>query len=137
MQQEGAKARVRFPCLLLSRRAWSLNGARVGAGPGVGLEGWLRWFAHLFVVVCAGGICSTLILLLMPFFVCLFACFGSSEVAIGSFVCIFWSRMCTNCARMWLFLVLRALYFVAQGEVCPGAGTVAKGPRSQLVSVSL
>ena len=69
-----------------------------------------------------------------PDAVFLFFCFGSSEVAVGFFVCIFWSRICPNCARVRLFLVLRAsLYFVAQGEVCPSAGTAAKGPRSQPV----
>ena len=47
---------------------------RGGAGPGVGLEAWLRWFARLFVVVCAEGMCSTPLLLLMPFFCfCFFA----------------------------------------------------------------
>ena len=38
-------------------------GMRVGVFVGVRLEGWLRWFAQHFVVLCAGGMLSTLLLL--------------------------------------------------------------------------
>ena len=38
------------------------HGARVPAGPGVGPQGWLRGSAYL-VVVCAGGVGRTLLLL--------------------------------------------------------------------------
>ena len=43
-------------------RAGSLNGVRVGAGPGVGPEGWPKWSAHPFGGGCAGGRHSTLLL---------------------------------------------------------------------------
>ena len=36
---------------------------------------------------------------------------------------------CPNCAYLQLLLV--SLYFVAGGDVCPGASTLVKGPRSQ------
>ena len=45
-------------------RAGSLYGVRVGVCPGVRLAGWLRWSAHPFVVLCAGGMRSALLLLL-------------------------------------------------------------------------
>ena len=48
-------------------RAGPFYGVRVGVGPGVGLEGWLRWSAHTpLVLLCAGGMSSTLLLLLAP-----------------------------------------------------------------------
>ena len=42
----------------------SLHGVRVRVCPQVESEGWLRWFAHPQVVVCAGCMQSTLLLLL-------------------------------------------------------------------------
>ena len=48
------RTRNRCPCLLTeAEQACSLYGVRVGVCPGVGLEGWLRWFAHPF----GGGVC--------------------------------------------------------------------------------
>ena len=47
-------------------RADSLYGVRVGVCAGVRLEGWLRGSAHPFVVLCAGGMRRTLLLLLAP-----------------------------------------------------------------------
>ena len=41
----------------------SCVGMRVEVFVGVRLEGWLRWFAQHFVVLCAGGMLSTLLLL--------------------------------------------------------------------------
>ena len=38
-----------------ARGAHSIYGVKVGVCPGVGPEGWLRWFAHPFVVLSAGG----------------------------------------------------------------------------------
>ena len=64
--------------------SWFLTKRGSGAGPEVGLKGWLRWSASLLVVECAGGH-----VLLLP---------GSSEVAAG----FFWSfsillpMICTN-----------------------------------------
>ena len=42
-------------------------------------------------------------------FLFLFFCFGSSEVAVGFFVCIFWSRIRPNSARLRLFSSLELL----------------------------
>lgn len=44
------------------------------------------------------------------------------------------SRICPNCACMQLFLVPDNSYFVAPGEMCLGASTAAKGPKSQFIS---
>ena len=73
---------------------------------------------------------------------CFFApntqCFapGSSDMALGFFgLCIFQSRISPNCADTVIFQSRTlSLYFVAQGEVRPGASFAAKGPRSQAVS---
>ena len=132
--QEGAETSNRFPCSLPKEgRAGSLYGVRVGTGPGVGPEGCLRWLAHPFGdVVCRGHVQdpafapNTLFLLPAPQkwqlgFFCLF---------VWSF-CILLSRTCPNCVCTQLFSVpMVSLYFVAQGDFCPGASTAAKGPRS-------
>ena len=77
LQLQGAKTSNRFLYLLLKKRwAGSLYGMRVGVCPGVGLEGWLGWFAHAF----GGGVCKGYSL--YPAFVP-----GSSEEAFG----FFWS----------------------------------------------
>ena len=56
LQQEGAKTSNRFTSLLVEvGRACYLCGVRGGVYPGVGLEGWLTWFAHSLVVLSAGG----------------------------------------------------------------------------------
>lgn len=89
--------------------------------PGVGLEGWFRWFAHPFGGVESGGTCSTLSL--TPCFCswlsrssswafCLFVCF-----------CIFLSIICPNCTCTPLFLVLFNFFVLC-------AGTAAKSPSS-------
>lgn len=44
--------------------AGSLYAVRVGAGPGAGPEGWLSGLPAPWVVVCAGGMHSTLLLFL-------------------------------------------------------------------------
>lgn len=57
-----------FACLLtrVAERgeAGSLYAVRVGAGPGAGPEGWLSGLPAPWVVVCAGGMHSTLLLFL-------------------------------------------------------------------------
>ena len=68
---------------------------------------------------------------------------GSLAVAEGEgwglVFCILLSIICPNCTRAQLFLVPCSffLFFGSGGEVCPGASTAAKGPRSQLVSCPL
>ena len=90
-------------------QACSLYGMKVG----VGLEGRLRWFAHpLGGVVCRGH--------------AQYAAFapGSSKVAVG-FFCLL-SRICPNCNTCSYFQSrIISLYFVAPGEVCPGASVAA------------
>ena len=50
--------------------------------------------------------------------------------------CILLSRICPGCPCTWLFLGPDGFFvFWGGGEVCPGAGTAAKGPRPQPVSV--
>ena len=63
---------------------------------------------------------------------------GSSEVA-AEFFWVFFGTILSiispNCACKQLFLALViSLYFVAGGDVCPGASTAAKHRRSQPVS---
>ena len=65
----------------MGQRALSLHGVRVGLCPGIGLEGWLRWFVHLFVVSNAGGRVRSPAFAPYPI---LFAS-GSSEIAVGCF----------------------------------------------------
>ena len=74
----------------------SSYGVRVGAGPGVGPEGWLRCSAHPF----GGSVCRGQAQ--YPAFAP-----GSSEVAVEFFwsFCIFLSIICINCTCMQLFLI--------------------------------
>ena len=51
--------------------AGSLYEVRVGVCPGLGPEWWIRWFAHRFGGVSAGGMCGTLLLLPTPYFLLL------------------------------------------------------------------
>ena len=88
---------------------------RVGGCPEVWQERWLRCFAHPL-----GGIEHTAF---SP---------ASLEVAVGLFwsLCVFCPEFALTvhaCSYFWSHIV--SLYFVAQGEGCPDASTVAKGPR--------
>ena len=71
---------------------------------------------------------------------CAVACFCSWLFRSGSWVFLFFfgtilSIISPNCACKQLFLALViSLYFVAGGDVCPGASTAAKHRRSQPVS---
>ena len=58
----------------------------------------------------------------------------TSEVAVGFLVfCILLFIICPNCACTLVFLVPYSFFVsVAQGDICPGASTAAKGPRSQV-----
>ena len=97
--------------LLSEVQAVSLYGARAGVWPRIWARGVVRWFAHPLVVVCAEGMCSTLVLLPT-------LCFeSSSEVAVGFvwllfllllllvFLCLL-SRIFPSCMCMHLFLLL-------------------------------
>ena len=97
---EGVKTN-RFPCLLSPQgmlgMSWFLIGVRVMACPGVGWEGWLRWFAHTSggVVEEGGGIGSTLLsLLALP------------KWKLGFSISLYLlSRICPSCACTRLFSV--------------------------------
>ena len=62
---------------------------------------------------------------------------GSSEVVVGYFGHLYLSvHNLPQLFRHTIILVLIvSLYFVAGGEICPGASTAAKGPRPQSVPV--
>ena len=95
-------------------RWWSrfFFGVRVGV--------WRRWFAHLFVMLSAGGMCSSLLLLQTPRFLLL----ALQKWQLGFLVSVsFGSRICPNCT--WLFLVPYNFYFLAGGEVCSDASFAA------------
>ena len=94
-----------------------------------GVEEWLRCFVYPEVVVCAGGLHSTLFLVqdLQKWQFGFFGLFVSfcPEFAPATPVGSYFQSYTVS------------LYFVAQGEVCPSASTAAKGPRvpdSQSVS---
>ena len=57
--------------------SWFIVWARVGVGPGVLPEEWLRWSAHPLVVVCAGACAVPCFCFPHPAFA-----LGSSEVAV-------------------------------------------------------
>ena len=110
-------------------------GVRVRVCPGVGPEGWLRWFAHPFVMLCAGGMHSTLFLLPTP---CFFSWLFRSGIWAFLVFLYFLSIICPNWACTQLFLVPYS-FFVFFGlrkclSRCKHCSTAAKGPRSQPVS---
>ena len=76
------------------------------------------------MVLSAGGMCSTLLLLPIP-------CFCSSEVAVGFLVFLYF--LVQNLLQLHMHIVILtptvSLYFVAGGEVCPGASIAAKDPQ--------
>ena len=105
MQQGAEKATSSFscwlPCLFAQgMQVDSFYRVRVWVLSEVGLEGWLRWVAHSFGGVCAGILCSTLLLPLTPSF-----CFLLFNSGFGLFwsSCIFLSRICPNYVCMQLF----------------------------------
>ena len=108
-------------------QAGSLYGVRVGVGSGIGPEGGSGILPILLVVLCAGNMHSTLLLLLA---------LKKWQLGFWSF-CILLSIICPNCSRMWLFFFPCFLYFVAWGDICLGTRTIAKGPRSRSQPVSL
>ena len=73
----------------------SLYGVRVGVGPGVGQEWWLKWAAHPLVVLSARGLRRTLLLLPAP---------QKWQLGFWSF-CILLFIICPKCACTQLFLV--------------------------------
>ena len=111
--------------------ACSLRGVRVGVCPGVGLEGWLRWFAHPLVRVSCRGRGSTLLLLQ-----------ALQKWQLGFLVSLYvLSRICPNCACRQLFFVPYSFFVFCCSRRgvsrCKHCSTAAKGPRSQPVSLLL
>ena len=118
------KQQVSLAFFLTVGRQWqacTLCGVRVGAGPGMRPERWLKSSAHLFDVgVCRGN-----------------ALF-SSEVAVGFLGFLY--HLAHNLSQLCMYAVIFSpsgfLYFVAPGDVCPGASTAAtaaKSPRSHIL----
>ena len=128
LQQGWARTSNRFPCSPRRGKLVPYMGVRVGVYPGVGPKGWLR-FAHPFVVLCAGGMPSTL--LLLPT-----SCFCSWLFRSGSWsFCIFWPEFAPTGHAQQLFLVPYSFFvFFSSRRLlsrCKHCSTVAKGPRSQ------
>ena len=99
-----------------------LYGMRGGEGSRTGLESWLKCFAHSFSGAESRGHEQYT----------LFAT-GSSEIAIGWGFCNLLVSFCPEYAPTAHAAVIFSphvvsLYFVARGEVCPGAST-SKGSR--------
>ena len=65
---EWEQVTVSIACSLRWGWAGSLYGVRLGVGPGVRLEGWLRWFAHPLGGAECRGMRSALLLLLTAHF---------------------------------------------------------------------
>ena len=85
-------------------------------------RGWPGWFVHRWVVVCAGGMCKVLPLLLTP---------QKWQSGFGSLSILY--TICPIRTCTWLLLVPSCfLVSVVGRDVCPGAGIAAKGPRSQV-----
>ena len=91
--------------------------------PGVGMEGWLIGLPTALVPLSAGDMQSTCVCSRPPGFSPWF-----SEVAFGglglSVSCPQFDPAVQACGYFQSFLV--SLYFVAWGDICPGASTAAK-----------
>lgn len=105
---------------------------RIEAGPEVRLKGWLGWSAR-----CSGDVlCRDPV----PCFCSQHPAFsaGSSEVGVGFYILL--SIICSVCIQLYFSPTkIVSLYFVAQEhrEVCLGASSAAKGPRSRSQPVSV
>lgn len=84
--------------------------------PEVGLERWLRWFAHF-----SGGVEVGVTFL--------FPSLQKWQLHFGRFL-----SFVQNLSQLWVHAVILVpwgFYFVAQGTFVQGSGTAAKGPRPQ------
>ena len=102
--------------------SWTREGGELPyTGWGLGVSRaveWLKCFAHPFVILCAGGMHSPLLLHLPSW-----QLFRSGSWAFWSF-CIVLPVFCSNCACMQLLsLPIVSLYFVAGGKVCLAVST--------------
>ena len=107
--------------------------------PGVRRRRGLGGLSISLVVLSAGGMLSTLLLLPAPCF-CSWLFRSGSWVVFWSF-CISLSIIYPNCTCTQLILVPYSFFVLSclgrRGDVCPGASPAAKGPRSQVPSVSI
>ena len=127
----GATTKDRFPSLL-TPCCPSGEGTLVPYG-GQGRARGVAWVVCPLPVFCAGGMRSTLLLLLIP---CICSgCFRSGSWGLRVF-CIFLPILCPKCTCTQLVLVPYSFFvFAAGGSVCPGASiaaTAAKGLRPQV-----
>ena len=91
--------------------------------PGVGPGRWLRWLTHPSGMLGAGNLLSTLLLFPTPGF-----CSRLFKICNWVFwsLCIFGTEFAPNVhAHSSLQSLTVSPYFVAGGEVCPGAGIAA------------
>ena len=132
----GAKISKRFPCLLTPWRGtiWFLTWGEDRGGSRGQAEG-MAWVVCPLLWWCyVQGPCA------VPCFCSQHPAFsaGSSEVAVG--FCILLSIICSVCIQLFFSPTkIVSLYFVAQDhrEVCLGASSAAKGPRSRSQPVSV
>ena len=130
MLASGGSKNKKQVALLTSQggRAHSLHGMRGRVCPGVLLEGWLRWFAHPFVVFSTGGLLLPDTQVFAP---------RSSEMAVYVFLVFvsFGPEFApTAHARGYFQSHVVSLHFVAGGEGvrCKPRNPAAEGPRSHL-----
>ena len=138
--QEGVKTSNRFPCTLSEQGAsWFLIwGEGSGCVQGSGRRAGLRVLPTPLVVLCARGMRSTLLLLLTPF---LLSALQKWLLGFLVFLYLFVHNLPQlQHAHSYFQSLIVSLYFVAQGDICPGASMAAlqqrvPGPRP--VSVPL
>ena len=94
-----------------------------GRSGSVGARRGLHGLPTPFVVLCAGIMQDTLLLLPEP---------QKWQLGFGIFVSLF--TVCATCSHMQLFLVSYSFFVFCCLRRCPGASTAVKGPRSQPVS---
>ena len=118
LQQGGAKTSESFPCSLPKEggRLVPYMGRGLGCVQGLAQRGYLGGLPTSWVVLRAGGIHSTLFLFLALQkwwlgFVFFLSCYP--EFAPSAHACSYFQSL------------IISLYFVAQGDVCPGASPVA------------
>ena len=108
----------------------------------MGLKGWVRWIAHPFVVLGAGGKPSMLLLLWIPRFFFFFLLQALQKWQLGFLFCLcaFQVRICPSCACMQLFFSPYSFFVfccwrrgVSRGKHC-SQGSQVPGPGPSLLT---
>ena len=92
-----------------------------GKAQGSGQRADLGVLPTLFIVLCAGSMCGTLLLLLA---------LQKWQLGFIYFFVFLYLVACNFPQQLFLVPVV-SLYFPTQGGICPGANPVARHPRSQ------